>query len=285
MSTILTIFFISILTGYNDTTFSQNIISTMHRLELSNEISHLHVLVCGQCHLVFHFIDQFLSHTQHCHHQRHQQQSSGEDDNSSVETLAVTMWTNSVARVVDDMNTDEAPDIRKRIMHKWLSLSEGFRRCWLEAARNLIQLSNIRRYLEEEDNQDTQPSLVMDNSVASASEPTITEAPSVKRKSPKQTRNFNNVRDERGRWASNNPNPRSENEFKCETCQFETNSKWKIERHLTTRKHLDNVEAATQEDVQQTVEILDDEIEQLDKLQDEREFLYESPCDIIMEDS
>ena len=101
--------------------------------------------------------------------------------------------------------------------------------------------------------------------------------PSLKEKS---TKLFHSHRDNRGRWAPEVKPAKCEKEYKCEVCKFITNNEWKFTRHLSTKKHLEKSDAT-----QNVVTILEDEIEQFDKLANEREFLHESPCDIIMKDS
>ena len=127
------------------------------RLEASDQVSRLHVMVCGFCHSVFHFIDQFISHTHFClasENGKKQSYMDSQNENHTIEAMALLMWSNTVIKCVKDQlssdaNIDEAV-MRKRIKTKWFSLPQSFKACWIKAAKSLMQIANISSYLQEQ---------------------------------------------------------------------------------------------------------------------------------------
>ena len=255
------------------------------RLEVSQQVSKLHVMVCGSCHSVFHFIDQFISHTHFCLASGQQEEKSylTQDEDNSVEAIALLMWSNTVIKCVKDQisNSDSNIDesvMKKRVRSKWFSLPVTFQLCWIKAAKSMMQIANISSYLQEQSHF-IEPRL---SESTCQSEPKKTSAIAKQDRSPKV---FHSHRDYKGRWAPKERPGKCEQEYKCEICQFTTNNEWKLTRHLSTKKHLENIRSSEVLQESETVLILDDEIEQFDKLANERQFLHERPCDIITKDS
>ena len=264
------------------------------RLEVSEQVSKLHVMVCGSCHSVFHFIDQFISHTHFClvnNSDHHQDNFMTQDEDNSVEAIALLLWANTIIKCVREQmpresNIEESV-MRKRIKSKWFSLPVNFQMCWMKAAKSMMQIANISSYLQEQSHF-IEPKL---------SESTCHTEPKKISTKEKSSKIFHSHRDIKGRWAPKERPAKCNQEYKCEKCQFTTNNEWKLTRHLSTKKHLDNIGSSEplkdengpcedmQDQEEKTVLILEDEIEQFDKLANEKQFLYKSPCDIIMKDS
>lgn len=63
-----------------------------------NVFEKLDVLVCGKCQSVFHFVDEFKSHSNTCH----QDETSQDHIDSSVHAVAMVLWCNTIRRRLHD---------------------------------------------------------------------------------------------------------------------------------------------------------------------------------------
>ena len=254
-------------------------------------------MVCGFCHSVFHFIDQFISHTHFCSSETNilTDPVSG-DIRRTSEALAFILWSNTMLKLVRDQVLVSVGDydeisIRRSIKTKWFGLSEQLKTAWIRAAEVLNHLSTVSQgILKPKEIDKTKINYVLDKK---DNEDLIQNGTSCKQK------HLHEHRDGRGRWASK-VEPVNVKKFRCEPCNFEAPYEWKLNRHLGTVKHKELcknvVDAVDDSDkLLNVIEepefiqigILDDEIESFDNLEYayEKEFLHASPSDIIMEDS
>ena len=123
------------------------------RLEASSGVQRLHVMVCGYCHSVFHFMDQFISHTHFCTAETNilTDPVSG-DIRRTSEALAFILWSNTMLKlvrdqvIVSDSDYDEI-SIRRSIKTKWFGLSGQLKEAWIRAAEVLNHLSTVSQGL------------------------------------------------------------------------------------------------------------------------------------------
>ena len=263
----------------------------------------LHVMVCGYCHAVFHFIDQFISHTHFCTAETNilTDPVSG-DIRRTSEALAFILWSNTMLKLVRDqvMVSDSDYDeisIRRSIKTKWFGLSEQLKTAWIRAAEVLNHLSTLSKgMLSTQNPRESVKTQLNDRPNKKSDEKSNLQNGIV----PKQ-KHLHDHRDDRGRWASK-VEPENVKKFRCEPCNFEAPYEWKLNRHKGTGKHKelcknveDAVDDSSSDKLMNVIEepeyiqigILDDEIESFDILEYayEKEFLHASPSDIIMEDS
>ena len=261
----------------------------VNRLEVSNQMSRLHVMVCGSCHQVFHFIDQFISHTHFCQGPAPPLETVNKDEgiDNTMEALAVILWTRTIIKTVREQGvTNSHLDeniLTKRIRNMWFSLTDNFKEAWMRGAEVLMRISHFGEIMLDDDRKDKD---------ANTKVPPPSPPKSVIHNPPKHDKirkevSYYSHRDTKGRWASKDVIQKTK-EFKCKTCNFEASSEWKLKRHESTKKHLELCELRAE--ALETTEILNslvDEIEEFDVLENvnEKEFLHSSPCDIIMKDS
>lgn len=266
-------------------------------MEVSSGVQKLHVMVCGFCHSVFHFIDQFISHTHFCNSETNilTDPVSG-DIRRTSEALAFILWSNTMLKLVRDevMVSDSDYDeisIRRSIKTKWFGLSGQLKTAWIRAAEVLNQLSTVSQgILKHKEIVKTK----IDNTPDKKNKEDVRHNGTTCKQ-----KNLHDHRDDRGRWASK-VEPENVKKFRCEPCNFEAPYEWKLNRHKGTVKHKElckNVEDAVDDSdkLLNVIEepefiqigILDDEIESFDILEYayEKEFLHAAPSDIIMEDS
>ena len=266
------------------------------RLEVSDQLSRLHVMVCGFCHRVFHHTDQFISHTHFCSPApRPPARPAHLYSDMTAEAVAGLLWTGTTLRTVKEqmIRDSDADDdtLSRAITRKWYGLSDNLRRSWIRAAEVLIQISNVRKHLELPSpcstmKKSTKGPLNKSTSLIHNSE---TEVGS---KNTKNQNNYHCHRDTKGRWTSKEEVPKSDQQFKCDICKFTAATDWKLKRHEMTRKHLELCQINSQQEYDLAAEnieinLVDDEIEEFGVLEfvNEKEFLHASPCDIIMEDT
>ena len=273
-------------------------------------------MVCGFCHSVFHFIDQFISHTHFCTAETNILTDPVSCDiRRTSEALAFILWSNTVLKlvrdqvIVSDSDYDEI-SIRRSIKTKWFGLSGQLKEAWIRAAEVLNHLSTVSQGLMKP-NQNMKRNTTgdipkEDADVIHNGKTNIDVFPDNKFDDEiadngifSKQKHLHDHRDDRGRWASK-VEPEKAKKFRCEPCNFEAPYEWKLNRHKGTGKHKElckNVADAVddsdkllnviEEPEYIQIGILDDEIESFDNLEYayEKEFLHASPSDIIMEDS
>ena len=163
-------------------------------------------------------------------------------------------------------------------------MPENFQTSWHQAAQVLLDISRTSQTLRRPG----EPSV--DHRETSRSFGGSEQKPPQPSKPP----NYHSKRDPKGRWALKEEKPK----FVCDICNVELPNEWKLKRHQTTKKHIEK--AKDKEEVQQTLDQLEDEVSNIyaggqegrydlsratiSQCIEEREILYASPCDIIMED-
>ena len=199
--------------------------------------------------------------------------------------MALILWSKTLLKTVKDQvsidNVDEDA-ILKRIRRKWSSMSPNFQTCWHQAAKGLLEISNATEALG------TQTALRNKKCETDASFPAIatcssTDGVSRPQRSDHQRQKYHNKRDTKGRWTLKEEKAK----VLCDICNVEFPNEWKLKRHQSTKIHaemitnrkvgtdlnFDNPRGKNELDDYRTTDCID-----------EREILYESPIDIIMED-
>jgi len=273
------------------------------RIKVGEDVSKLHVMVCGHCHAVFHVIDKFIRHTHFCTGENRDHELS-----DTVETLATLLWSRSVKDSTLGASGFNDELFSKRIKSKWSSLGVEHQQPWLKAAKALTDLKNLKEHLVNMRQKD----------IGKKSKLKSTHSELKGNNCDKETKKklkYHDHRNVKGRWASKQEKIQVGPILKCPPCSFQTHSDWKMKRHETTRKHTEiimqvgnNVTCDTNDDhdddtridqetnhegidyVPETIDTLvdiGDEIENFGVLEyvNEREFLNSSPCDIILKDS
>ena len=240
-------------------------------------------MVCGNCHSVFHVIDKFISHTHFCTGDASNNSETIIDtSNNTVETLAFLLWSRTMLKTVRELllvDRDLSDKIlSSRVDSKWRSMSDSLKESWHTAASVLLKLGNFSKNIVEK----SSPKLVQpESSKMTNKSPVVRE---------RNKNSYHNVRNSKGMWTSKDDKPKKNIKLKCAPCSFVTNNIWKMERHKTTKKHLetvsDNVDMETNAAAESDV-ILNDEIEHFGifEYDDEKEYLHASPCDIILKDT
>jgi len=267
----------------------------VNRLEVSNQVSRLHVMVCGLCHTAFHFIDQFISHTHFCLGPAPAAETAVKDESleNTTEALGVILWTQTMIKtvreqVISSCLMDETV-LTKRIRKLWFSLPENFKVAWVKAAEVLMRITHFGEILSDAEIKDTNSKVnIAQSPIKKSVIHSLTNPPSSQNhEKVRKEANYYSHRDDKGRWAAKDV-PHKVKDFKCKTCNFEAASEWKLRRHKSTKKHIElcmlNKEALDNIEI---INSLEDEIEEFDVLEhvNEKEFLHSSPCDIIMKDS
>ena len=203
--------------------------------------------------------------------------------------MALILWSKTLLKTVKDQVTVNDVDedaILKRIRRKWSSMSANFQTCWHQAAKGLLETSNATEALRTPKDLRTEK---CDTESVSAI-PTCSSAEVVSRpqRSDQHRQKYHNKRDDKGRWTLKVEKVK----ISCDICNVEFPNEWKLKRHQTTKIHLEMV---NNRNVASRHEVHDlnyenprgknytNEYRTTDCI-DEREILYESPCDIIMED-
>ena len=231
---------------------------------------------------------KFISHTHFC-------TSSSDTEKvrpvsqSTTESVALTLWSKTLLKTVKDtvsIGSIDEEALVKKIRRKWFSLSENFQTCWHQAAKVLLEVSNARDALRNHEDSNTK------GKTSRSSPAKVIGAPAVSQQSTKHP-HYHSKRDTRGRWSSKEEKAK----VMCDVCNVEFPNEWKLKRHQTTKKHLemsdrqnlardqiqDQVNRQRSENQTGNYE-LDQDDDGSTECVDEREILYESPCDIIMED-
>ena len=239
------------------------------------------------------FFTKFISHTHFCSSNTEKEKPIARSQ-STTESVALTLWSKTLLNKVKDQVTVENIDeeaLVKRIRRKWYTMSDSFQTCWHQTAKVLLELSNASSTLRKQEHlaieggetQITSPVSVKRNGAVSRSQ--LTKHP-----------NYHSQRDTKGRWSSKEDKAR----VSCDDCELEFSSEWKLNRHKTTKKHVDMKNRRSNLNI--PCDRIEEELDQYtsdsqggifglgeheDRITEginEREILYESPCDIIMED-
>ena len=171
-------------------------------------------------------------------------------------------------------NVDEDA-LLKRIRRKWSSMSQNFQTCWHQAAKGLLEISNATKALgAPKDPRNELPTPTKTSKVVSKPQ-----------QSDHHRQKYHNKRDNKGRWTL------KEEKVKvlCDICNVQFPNEWKLKRHKSTKMHTENMNVVSINDVNNMNLENERGKNGLDEYRtneciEEREILYESPCDIIMED-
>ena len=239
------------------------------------------------------FLTKFISHTHFCSSNREKEKLVPRSQ-STTESVALTLWSKTLLNKVKDQVTVENIDeegLVKRMRRKWFTMSDSFQTSWHQAAKVLLELSNASHTLrnqehlfiegEEKESQTARP--VDMKRIGGVTRPQQTKHP-----------NYHSKRDNKGRWSSKE----EKRKISCDDCDAEFPNEWKLNRHKTTKKHVDQRNKRSNIPCDQIEEELDqltsgsqggvfglsEHEDSITEGINEREILYESPCDIIMED-
>ena len=178
---------------------------------------------------------------------------------------------------VDNVDEDA---LLKRIRRKWSSMSQNFQTCWHQAAKGLLEISNATKALGTHTDLRNKKCETKNLSVMTNSSPEV-----VSQRSDHNRQKYHNKRDRKGRWTL------KEEKVKvlCDICNVEFPNEWKLNRHKSTKIHTENMNIVPLHEAhsmnfenQRGKNELDEYM--TNECVEEREILYESPCDIIMED-
>ena len=157
-------------------------------------------------------------------------------------------------------------------------MSENFQTCWHQAAKGLLEISNAVEALRTP--KDLRSEKCETENISAKPTCLSTEVVSWPQRSDHHRQKYHSKRDNKGRWTL------KEEKVKvlCDICNLEFPNEWKLKRHESTKIHIEMV--TNRKDLNSENprgKNYPNEFRTTDCI-DEREILYESPCDIIMED-
>lgn len=101
-------------------------------------IGKLDVLVCGQCHAAFHFVEEFNDHKSECTNESSLPKSCETEDKAQI--WAFCLWKNKESRVSTVDNTLSS----WAVYQKWCKLPDEERNMWVTSGQTLLSLNKIR---------------------------------------------------------------------------------------------------------------------------------------------
>ena len=190
--------------------------------------------------------------------------------------MALILWSKTLLKTVkDQVSVDKVDEdaLLKRIRRKWSSMSQNFQTCWHQAAKGLLDISNVAEALGTHADLRNKKCETKNLSVITNSTPEV-----VSQRSDHHRQKYHNKRDRKGRWTL------KEEKVKvlCDICNVEFPNEWKLNRHKSTKIHTENIAHSMNFENQRGKNEHDEYM--TNECVEEREILYESPCDIIMED-
>uniref|UniRef100_A0A069DZN3 Putative chromatin organization modifier protein n=1 Tax=Panstrongylus megistus TaxID=65343 RepID=A0A069DZN3_9HEMI len=103
----------------------------------SDELRELDILVCGGCHTVFHFIEEFNKHKPTC---RRKSAFHGNIAETKPQVWAFLLWKNAQTKINKRVPMEESA---WKLYQKWCKMPERIRNAWVAAGETVMNFSNF----------------------------------------------------------------------------------------------------------------------------------------------